>query len=95
MNRLAEQNPSALTGTHLTKPSNYQTTWRQSSCWEARSRSVSQEIRLLSWKLKIYCRAHMRPLKVPILSQMNPLHTLIPYLRYNIILPSTPTSLPF
>jgi hypothetical protein len=31
------------------------------------------------WNLKIYCRIHSRPPLDPILSQLNPVHTLSPY----------------
>jgi hypothetical protein len=73
----------------------------QSSSWEADSSSSSLEILRLLWNPKIYYRVHSTPL-VPILSQMNPVHTFPPYfpdMHSNINLLSTlrssECSLPF
>jgi len=62
---------------------------------EADSHSASQEIHRLLYNPKIHYCVHESPQLVPILSQMNPVHTFPPYfpkIRSNIILPSTPRS---
>jgi len=64
----------------------------QNHSW-AHSRSNVQEITQLLWNPKVQLHYHVykeMPL-VPILSQMNPVHTLTPYLfkiNFNIILPN-------
>jgi hypothetical protein len=67
----------------------------QSPSWEADSYSASQEIPRLSLNPNVYCRFRKIPPLVPILSQINPVHTIPPPFRkinFNIILPSTTVS---
>jgi hypothetical protein len=52
----------------------------QSPSWEANSHSDSQEIPCLMWGLKVYYPVLKSPPLVPILSQINPIHTILPYL---------------
>ena len=47
----------------------------QSSSWEANWFSASQEIPLILWNPKVHCRIHKFPPPVPILSQLDSVHT--------------------
>jgi len=65
----------------------------QSPFWEANRFSASQEIPLVLWNTKVQSRIHKCPPPVPILSQIDPVHTLTSYflkIHLNIILPSMP-----
>jgi hypothetical protein len=63
--------------------------------WEADSPSAGQEITNLLRNLTFHYRVHKSPALHPVLSQINPLHTLIPFclkINCNTVLPSTPRS---
>jgi len=65
---------------------------QESPSWKSISHSASQKISLLLWNPKAHYRGHKNPSLVPILSQMNPVHTFPPYfqkIQSNINLPST------
>jgi len=67
----------------------------QSPSWEANRFSASQEIPHILLDPNVLYRNHQCPPPVPILSQLDPLHTpasYFPKIHLNVILPSTPGS---
>jgi hypothetical protein len=54
--------------------------------WGAINWAATQELPSISWKPKVQYRVHKSPRQVPILSHINPIHTIPSYLRSILIL---------
>jgi hypothetical protein len=63
-----------------------------SPSWEAANCAATRELPSILWNPEIHHRIHISPPSVPILSQIDPIHTIPSYLskiHFNIVHPST------
>jgi hypothetical protein len=61
-----------------------------SPSWEAANCAATHELPSILWNPKVHCRVHKSPQLVPILSQIDPVHTIPSYLRSILILYTHP-----